>query len=59
MVSISHKLSVSPPIIATTIDTKQLRGETNLTFKHFKVLFKLLNVDLDITMIDKVLSVSP
>lgn len=46
-------------MITTTIDTKQFIGETNLTIKHFKVPFQLLNVDLDITMIDKVLSVSP
>lgn len=58
LTGISHKLSISPLIITTTIDTKQFRGETNLTFMPFKVLSKLLNVDLDITMIDKVLSVS-
>ena len=41
------KLSTAPAIIARTIDSKQSRGETNLTVKHFKALFKLLNVDLD------------
>lgn len=45
LVSISHKVSISPLIITTTIDVKQFRGETNLTFKPFKVLCKLLNVD--------------
>lgn len=54
-----RNLSIPTPIITATFDTKKFRGKANLTFKDFKVLFKLLNVDLDSTVIDKVLSASP